>query len=319
MTQSYIGEKLYERDGIAAFGEGEHYIVPEDLRRVWQVEMELLQRLLDVCREHDLRCWMDGGSLLGTVRHHGFIPWDDDIDVCMPRPDYDRLVGLGSEVFSEPYFLQTAYSEDDYFRGHAQLRRSGTAAIRPSESYRKFHQGIFIDIFPLDGVPADKKECEETLKAIRYTYKMLKAEHLNVFFSGRWGQVFRKIKSRYYVKKYGRCPLFAHTELLLRCTPTESSPYWAELAFSGTDITLRREIFDETLWMPFENMQVPVPKGYDELLTTQYGADYMTPRREASYHGDIVFSTTRDYHEVAPEVFRQYKRNALKRLFKKLK
>ena len=306
MTQSYKAEKRTE------------YIVPEEMKRVWHVEMELLKQLLDVCRQYNLRCWMDGGSLLGTVRHHGFIPWDDDIDVCMPRPDYDRLVGLSHQAFQEPYFLQSVYSEDDYFRGHAQLRRSGTAAIRPSESYRSFHQGIFIDIFPLDGVPTNEKDCQETLKAIRYTYKMLKAEHLNVFFSGRWGQVFRKLKSRRYIQKYGRIPLFAHTELLLRCTPTDQSDYWAELAFSGTDIVLRREIFDETVWMPFENMQVPVPKGFDELLTTQYGADYMTPRQDPSYHGEIVFSTTRDYREVAPEVFRAYKWSALSRLFKKL-
>lgn len=289
----------------------------ELMKRVWQVELDLLERLLDVCRHHDLRIWVDGGTMLGAVRHKGFIPWDDDIDVCMPRPDYDRLIALGGSVFSEPYFLQSAYSEDDYFRGHAQLRRSDTAAIRPSESYRTFNQGIFIDIFPLDGVNPDTAQLKADLHAIRRVHKRLKAIHLNVFYSGRWGQVFRKLSSRREVWKTGREAYFKATEDLLRRHSVVDSAQWAELAFSGDDICFDRHIFDRTILLPFEHLQVPVPEGYDLFLRTQYGDDYMTPMQVGNYHGELVFDTEHNYREVAPRVFAQYKRDALRRLFKK--
>lgn len=297
-----------ERDG---------YLVSAEMKQIWQVELDLLKQLLDVCQKHNLRIWADGGTLLGAVRHKGFIPWDDDIDLCMPRPDYDHLIALGDTEFQQPYFLQSTYSEDDYFRGHAQLRNSNTTAIRPSESYRTFNQGIFIDIFPLDGVDPDTERCKKTIRSIRRSYKRLKAMHLNVFYSGRWGQISRKIRSRREVGKVGRIAYFRATEDLLRQHSVDDCEQWAELAFSGDDICLSKHLFDETIMMPFEHMQVPVPAGYDVFLRTQYGDNYMTPLKAPSYHGELVFDTEHSYKEMAPRVFEQYKKEALQRLFGK--
>lgn len=298
--------------------EKEGFHTDPHLLPLWQVELDLLEHLLDVCRQHHLRIWMDGGSLLGTIRHQGFIPWDDDIDMCMPRPDYDRLLAL-QNAFQEPYFLQSAYSEDDYSRGHAQLRRSDTTAIRPSECYRTFNQGIFIDIFPLDGINPDEKQRKADIRYIRHVYKRMKAVNLDILYTGRWGQIFRKISSRRLIKKIGRSNYFKTTEDLLRQHSVDHCDQWAELAFSGDDIIFDRHLFDETLWMPFEDMMVPVPAGYDTFLRTQYGDQYMTPMQLCSYHGELIIDTEHSYREIAPRTYAQYRKDAIKRLLKKIK
>ena len=292
--------------------------VSAQMKKVWQVETDLLAVFTEVCRMENLRFWVDGGSLLGTIRHHGFIPWDDDVDVCMPRADYDRLVANGDRLFTHPYFLQTAYSDKDYFHGHAQLRNSLTAAIRPSDAFQPFNQGIFIDIFVLDEAPDDEAERKELARCCRKTQRFLKAKNTHIIASGRLGLVFRKMKCRREVKKRGWQTIYREMEDRLRGVDPDKCGCWAELAFSGDDIMFPKQIFDHTLWMPFENISVPVPAGYDLFLRTQFGDDYMTPRQAPSYHGQLIFDTEKSYLQILPQVQREYRASALKRLIKKL-
>ena len=290
----------------------------KELEAVWQVEMDLLEQLLDVCKRYGLRCWVDGGTMLGAVRHKGFIPWDDDIDVSMMRDDYDKLLEIAPKEFKYPYFYQTAYTDVDYYRGHAQLRNSDTAAIRPSNCFEPFNQGIFIDIFPMDGVPVDKVKLQSVLKANRRTLRFLKAKNLNILYSGRLGQVFRKIKARKAVKRYGWVSLFKATEDRLRDTPVSESDVIGELAFSGSDLLFSRHLFDKTVWLDFEDMKVPVPAAYDAFLRNQYGDDYMTPMENPSMHGELILDTEHSYRELLPKVRHDYRCSLFKRLLRKI-
>lgn len=294
------------------------YLVSAEMKRVWAVELDLLRVFLDYCRQHGLRCWVEGGTLLGAVRHKGFIPWDDDLDVAMLREDYDRMCRIGNEGLSEPYFLQTAFSDTDYHRGHAQFRRSDTAAIRPSDSFQPFNQGIFIDIFPLDAVPDDRQLVHEHCRRCRKTLKFLKAKNTDCLYSGRLTLIFRKLKARRAVRQQGWVNIYQKAEDEMRALAAYPHVMVGELTSLGEKILWPRAIFDETVMLPFENLMVPAPKDYDAFLRSSFGPDYMTPVQAPNMHGSVVFDTEHSYREVLPRVRSAYKRSLSKRLFEKI-
>jgi lipopolysaccharide cholinephosphotransferase len=163
------------------------YMVSAQMKKVWAIEIDLVQELLRVCDTYHLKCWMDGGTLLGAVRHKGFIPWDDDIDMIMFREDYDTLVNLAAKEFKSPYFLQTVYSDKSYTRTFARLRNINTAAIQVYGMDRTFNHGIFIDIFVLDGISSDLKYISRQEKQLGllkrimeriFNHKITKPKHL---------------------------------------------------------------------------------------------------------------------------------------------
>jgi lipopolysaccharide cholinephosphotransferase len=247
------------------------------------------------------------------------IPWDDDIDIMMLRDQYDLLCAHADE-FEEPYFCQTYDTDEGYFRGHAQLRNSNTTGVLVDEAKKNvpFNQGIFIDIFPLDAVPdGDTQQLKACLKSVRRTLRFLKAANTPVLVSGRWGLVFRKMRARQAVKRQGWATIFRQAEDKLRTIGPANSRYVAELGFSGDDILFERSIFSDTVWLPFENISIPVPAGYDLMLRTQYGPDYMTPQQAPSCHGELLFDTTRSYRYLLPEAQRQYRKAQLRKLFGK--
>lgn len=120
--------------------------------KVQKVLLELLSVIDGICRENNLRYYLFYGTLLGAIRDGGFIPWDDDADVVMPREDYEKLLSLPVSKWPDGYFLQSPYSEKYGRFAFSKLRKNNTACIDPHHRHIKMHQGIFLDIFPLDSI-----------------------------------------------------------------------------------------------------------------------------------------------------------------------
>ena len=129
------------------------------LRQLQLCELEILDEFVRICEKHNLQYYLVGGTLLGAVRHQGFIPWDDDIDVAMPREDYDRFAEISVKELAPQYFYQCPETDPHYFLTYAKLRRNGTEVYEERFKDAKFHKGVFIDIFPLDFCPRPGLVC----------------------------------------------------------------------------------------------------------------------------------------------------------------
>ena len=129
------------------------------LRQLQLCELEILDEFVRICEKYDLQYYLVGGTLLGAVRHQGFIPWDDDIDVAMPREDYDKFAVIAEKELSPKYFYQCPATDPYYFLTYAKIRKNGTEVYEERFKYSKFHKGVFIDIFPLDFCPKPGLVC----------------------------------------------------------------------------------------------------------------------------------------------------------------
>lgn len=271
------------------------YTIKPEIKKIWAVELTLLQKFMEVCDKYNLHYYADAGTLLGAVRHRGFIPWDDDIDIVMFRNDYDKLSQIAPEEFETPFFWQTAYTDIDYPRGHAQLRNSNTTAILDTEKqyHYKFNQGIFIDIFVLDGVVDNKL----LLKIEQKTINILKREIRTLCrdkssFSAKDKLIYFILK----ILKVSSKDLFAKMEQCLRKYSVDEYEYAAPLGFIfETEKRIRnKHLYDDVVWLDFENLKVPVPAGYHEFLSKRYG-NYMEPAQVPTTHGNILFDTEHPY------------------------
>ena len=150
----------WERRSAPTVLEGEnHYmqIITEENRKVQSIELDLLKKFITICRKHNLAYCASSGTLLGAARHHGFIPWDDDIDLFLMWDDYKKLMEVAPKECEYPYFFQSHHTEPEGEASACRLRRSDTTGCTQWEmetiSDPTYNRGVFIDIFPLFDVP----------------------------------------------------------------------------------------------------------------------------------------------------------------------
>ena len=277
------------------------YVVSTEMKKIWAVELDLLAEFDRVCKENNLKYYADGGTMLGAIRHKGFIPWDDDIDVIMFREDYNRLCEIAEKAFKEPYFLQTEYSDPGSFRGHAQLRNSKTTAIlRHEEEFKfSFNQGIFIDIFPLDEIPDEEGERALFLQQISAKREQVKKA---VRYGARYNQDKNKIKRmiKTFMHLFNgitkEIQRFSEFEKLESSYNNNTHKCVAKLFFPEVtkNFIWERKWFTEIEYCDFEMIKIPVSTQYDSIMTQFFG-DWRTPIRQETTHNGILFDSEKSY------------------------
>ena len=279
------------------------YTVSAGMKKVWAVQIELLEELKRVCEKYHLTYYADSGTLIGAIRHKGYIPWDDDIDIVMMREDYRKLQEVAEKEFLYPVFLQSTYSENAFFKGYSRLMNLDTRAVSGHDAEKGFSHGVCIDIFPLDRIPDDEKEFARWKKQIRRMYTALYAyayadggmdadDGSKAIKAGAGGYIKHGavLAYRSMIDRYGYMKLFRKYEDLCcryNSTETERVSYIAYSRGKAKHLW-RRCLFDSSHEVPFEFTTINIPDGYDERLRVEYG-DYMVMKRDAgTAHGEMV-------------------------------
>lgn len=239
------------------------------LKQIQSKEIELFRAFISVCEQLNLPYFVVGGTLLGAVRHKGFIPWDDDIDIAMLRSDYEIFLSRAKEFLPENVFLQTIDTDPEYLANYAKLRHNETTFIESAVKSKHIHHGLFIDIFPLDYYPASS--LAKTVFQIRnklYVHR-ISCEFEGIPFPGYYKPIHLLLKLLY---PSVRTALRKRDKLFKKYTKGQKLA--SHCGAWGKKEIVPAGWYQSTVTLEFEGIQVTAPADYDAWLRHYYG-DYM--------------------------------------------
>lgn len=283
----------------------EDFLIDETMKTVWAAEMEVLQEIAIICNRHNLTWYAGYGTLIGAVRHGGYIPWDDDIDIVMKREDYMKLLEVMPQELPEGFQIHCPLYGTGFDSYQCMVENSDRISIEP-EHLRRFHGCPFsvgVDIFPLDYLPRDPEKLEEqrnrfllvrqTIWLIKFgedTPENRKQIELGLASVGKmYGIHLKRTGEREDDIEIVR-HLWRLNNQIAMAYGEEDGDYLAmyvNLA-NRVDMRLDKRWFDEVEYLPFEQVMLPVPKEYDSVLRTIYG-DYTVPVKRAQTHDYPVY------------------------------
>lgn len=262
------------QDGAAYQNENVEF-ASQNHRRIQLSQLGILLQFDKVCKELDLKYYLFSGTLLGAVRHKGFIPWDDDVDVVMLRHDYDKFIRDGQKHFEDHLFIQSRSTDREYPNVPIKIRNSKTTFIENSMVDFDINHGVYIDVFPIDGAP-DNRHLQRiwwaSLRTVNYIGRFLTRINRSKIF-GQRRLFYRGVKK--FLRVFGNffTTIYCNICKIVDIDRTNSVVFsaWPD---PYHHVVYPKEWFIGAEYLEFEGRLLPVPVGYDKILKQLYG-EYM--------------------------------------------
>ena len=283
---------MFFDDGYFREETREGFVIAEDMKRAWAAQLEVLEEVKRVCGILEIKFFADWGTLLGAVRHHGFIPWDDDMDIAMLREDYMRFLSEAPVLLEKYYEIKSVYNdpEDDTIK--ARIINGRHICFEP-DFLARFHgcpYVVGIDIFPVDNITDDKRALDKQIESLRFLLRTAESVPEKGPYGAEVLELMKKIEKTFGIPvNYNNrlkhelkkiydivCSLYHDENSAEVCSMIDFAEGW--------DYHAKREWYEDICELSFENTTISVPEGYDGLLQIKYGKDYMTPRNVGSSH-----------------------------------
>lgn len=260
-----------------------------------KVEFDILKEFVSVCQQLNLKYYLVCGSALGAVKYNGFIPWDDDMDIALPREDYEIFCSKAQKMLPGYLFLQNYKTDLEFPMIYTKIRDSRTTYIEKSVSNRHMHHGVYIDVFPLDGYPEDIK-AQRKIEKEKRRYSFLSMCCFNMEYSNKIKLLVAIEKLFGFHKKS-----FKFVDRLnkhISAFPLKKSEYCCNHGnWQGKLEYAAKWHYGEGVEAEFEGLRVRIPEKYDDYLTQKYGdwrAD-LPKEQQVGHHYYQTMDLTRPY------------------------
>jgi lipopolysaccharide cholinephosphotransferase len=273
------------------------FIIPEAMKRLWAVQLNLLDALLGIAHKHGIRFWVEYGTLLGAVRHGGYVPWDDDIDICIMRKDYMKFVHILNDELPDYCKVYSFYTLEDYDQPKAYIcnREHIDIGYDPKEAdITRLMYGCpyasGIDMNPLDYVPSDPEQWKLIGQIYMSLYDL--ANNYDTYQAGGEAegyvsQIENLLNTKIARDEHIKTSIWKLADAVAMMTERREADrvvWYGEFAMGGYERVKKLSDYESTVYMDFEMLKVPVPSGYDNLLRSDYGENYMTPIKGRAGH-----------------------------------
>lgn len=282
---------------------------PEKLRNLQLIELEMLVEVDRICRKYGIEYSLDGGTLLGAVRHKGFIPWDDDADVIFTRHEYAKFFrACRKELDTERFFLQDYRTDEEYRWGFAKIRRKGTELVRRGQEHMKYRTGVYIDVFVVDHVP-DGYLMRRFYYGVNFCIRKVLYSELGMVAEKN---TYMRMLYRLLYKLPKDTMFHIRNCFAALCNRKETelvSHLLYQYPSKETKYGMPAKCFKQYRDLEFEGMQLRGFADYDTYLTLLYH-DYMTPPPADKRHHEAGEASRIDLIDITLEEIRERKRSA---------